>query len=494
MKKRVSRRSFLNTTAAVGVTLPYINCSKISVSKPKIRTMGKLGFDVTTLGLGGQASIQWTPADVDPVKIILKAFHLGVNYFDTSNLYGPSQLNYGKAFGHLDLLPGQPGYNESLRRSIFLTSKTHLRWAKGGEKRAGVNNWSNERNNEHTLQDVRRTLSQIFGDGQGNYPQNAYLDMVLIHDVAGMEEVDVLYTGLDDPHPNSEHIGALAALLDVRDGANRTGLNPKEEKLIRHIGFSGHFSPPVLVEMIQRDTNNILDAMLIAVNTNDRLKYNMQYNVLPVAAAKDMGIISMKVFADGAMYAKEATWSHQPDHVVRTVGTSDLPSRPLVEYSLTLPGVHTAIIGIGQIDDNAQKCQLTQNISAAQVTPDALNENDRREIEKRTNTIKDGKTNYFQTEASGLTPPLRPAIRAENRDGKPTAVLTWNTAFSSDEPVTHYEIWRNDIKIAGVPHRPQTSREPFEYTDQPGNGTFEYKVVSIDRKQRNAETTLKFVS
>ena len=41
-----------------------------------------------------------------------------------------------------------------------------------------------------------------------------------------------------------------AALRDLRDGTNRTGLNPKEETLIRHIGFSGHNSPPVMIEML----------------------------------------------------------------------------------------------------------------------------------------------------------------------------------------------------------------------------------------------------
>jgi hypothetical protein len=38
--------------------------------------------------------------------------------------------------------------------------------------------------------------------------------------------------------------------------------------------------------------------LLVAVNANDRLQFNMQHNVLPVAAAKNMGIIAMKVFAD----------------------------------------------------------------------------------------------------------------------------------------------------------------------------------------------------
>ena len=132
---RISRRRFLKASAATAAGLslaPFVSCGHIGVQKPMTRGFGRIDFGVTTLGLGGQGSLQWSPGDVDPVRIILKTFHLGVNYFDTSNLYGPSQENYGKAFRELHLIPGAPGYDEGLRRSIFLTSKTRLRYGKGG--------------------------------------------------------------------------------------------------------------------------------------------------------------------------------------------------------------------------------------------------------------------------------------------------------------------------------------------------------------------------
>jgi len=105
--------------------------------------MGRLGFEATTLGLGGQASLEWTPADEDPVKIIMKAFELSVNYFDTSNVYDGSQENYGRAFRELHLIPGRPGYSERLRSSLFLTSKTALRFGKGGSQRKEMINVTN---------------------------------------------------------------------------------------------------------------------------------------------------------------------------------------------------------------------------------------------------------------------------------------------------------------------------------------------------------------
>src|SRR5210317_488515 len=131
----LSRREFvrLSAAAAAGLTvLPGFRFGLDQLPAPMKRTFGKTGFEVTTLGLGGQASLQWTPEDVDPVAIILKAFKMGINYFDTSNLYAGSQLNFGQAFRQLNLIPGQPGYDSDLRESTFLTTKTGVRWAKPG--------------------------------------------------------------------------------------------------------------------------------------------------------------------------------------------------------------------------------------------------------------------------------------------------------------------------------------------------------------------------
>ena len=121
----------------------------------------------------------------------------------------PARLNFGKAFHIKNLIPGLSGYDETLRNSIFLTTKTHLRYAKGDGEVKGVNNWTNGDQGTHTIDDLHRSLSLMFGDGKGNYPEGAYLDMVLIHNLNTREEVDALYEGLDNPDPNAERIGAL---------------------------------------------------------------------------------------------------------------------------------------------------------------------------------------------------------------------------------------------------------------------------------------------
>lgn len=484
-KYPVSRRNFIKvsaaTTAAVSaMSLGACNTEKVPTSMK--RPFGKLGFDVTTLGLGGQASIQWTAEDVDPIPIILKAFELGVNYYDTSNLYLKSQLNFNKAFKQLNLIPGEEGYDKELRDSIWLTSKTAMRWGKPGwSEREGVNNWSQGENVKCAVDDVKRSLTQIFGDGEGNYPEGAYLNMVLCHTLNDPAEVDVLYEGLETPLDPNGNFGALVALRDLRDGTNLTGMNPKNEKLIRHIGFSGHAHPPAMMDMIQRDEFGILDGMLISINANDKTKMNMQHNVIPIAEAKGMGIIGMKVFADAALYHKEPRWSQTPVDVFRKIGTLELPSKPLIEYSLTTPGVHTLIIGIGHIDEDPMKCQLVQNFYAAQVKPNGMSADERKRIEEQAKAVRPD-SNYFQrVEKEHLSAPRDAKLKGEK--------LTWQSALADDAPISHYEVLV-DGKLAGkVEHKPQLLKsKPFSFSlRETGN---DIVLATIDKAGNRVETKL----
>ncbi len=480
----VSRRNFIKvsaaTTAAVS-TMSLGSCNTQKFPEPMKRKFGKLGFNVTSLGLGGQASIQWTPDNVEPEKIILKAFEMGINYFDTSNLYLKSQQNYNKAFKQLNLIPGEDGYNEELRKSIWLTSKTAMRWGNPGwPQRENVQNWSQGENVKCAVDDVKRSLTQIFGDGKGFYPEGAYLDMVLCHTLNTFEEVDVLYEGLETPLDPNGNFGALVALRDLRDGTNLTGMNPKKEKLIKHIGFSGHANPPAMMDMIQRDEYGILDGMLIAINANDKTKMNMQHNVIPVAEAKGMGVIGMKVFADAAMYHKEPRWSQTPDDVFMDVGTPELPSQPLIEYTLTTPGVHTLIIGVGHIDEEPMKCQLVQNFYAAQISPDGMSAAERKRIEEQAKSVRP-ESNYFQViEKTKLSAP---------RDAKLEGnMLTWNSALADDEPISHYEIMVNGKAAGKVEHQPQILKsKPFTFQISEMG---EIQIVTVDKAGNRAELNL----
>lgn len=484
---KLSRRALLKAGAMAVPGSFMISCGGSRVEKLMTRQLGRTGYEVTSLGLGGQASLQWTPEGVDPERIILKALDLGVTYFDTSNVYGPSQLNYGKAFRTSNLVPGAAGYDEAKRRSIVLASKTMIRHAKGSHP--DVSDRTQGAEGSKAVDDLKRSLSQIFGDGEGSYPEGAYLDLFQIHNLNTMAEVEAIYAGLDDPDPQAERLGTLAALRDYRDGSNLTGLNPNEEKLIRHIGISGHISSPVMIECLQRDEHDIIDTMLIAINGNDRLYFNHQYNAIPVAAAKNLGIIAMKVFADGAMYTKEPRWSRTPEDVVRTVGSPALPSRPLVEYALTTPGISTAIIGIGHVDDDDSYCQLTDDLAAAQIASGGMTESDRAGIEQVASRVRDGNTNWFQLPPEPLGAPREAVAEQERRGDQRIARLSWQTAYAGDRPIVHYEVLRDGEIVGTVEHQPQTTKTPFRFEDTLADQTAHgYTIATVDAAGRIAAT------
>jgi aryl-alcohol dehydrogenase-like predicted oxidoreductase len=487
MKQDFSRRDFLSAsaTAVVGAGFfPYLNLGAIGVERPMKRTLGRTGFEVTTLGLGGQASIQWTPAGVDPLAIIGKALDQGVNYIDTSNAYESSQANFGAAFRAMHITPGVAGYDEHRRKSLCIASKTMIRHAKGANP--NVPDRTDGPAGSRAADDIKRTLSQLFGDGKGEYPRGAYIDLFFIHNLNTIAEIDAIYEGLDHTDPRAERIGALAVLRDYRDGTNRTGLNPGEEKCIGGIGISGHWSSPVMMECLQRDEDDLIDAMLIAINANDRRCLSHQHNAIPVAAAKNVGIIGMKVFSDGAMYTKEPRWSQTPADVVRTIGAPELPSRPLVEYTLSTPDVATAIIGIGQIDHDPAHCQLTQNLSAAQIAPTSLSPGDRQEIEELVKQAGKERSNWFQEEALPLGAPRDAAAAVTDRG---TVRLTWQTAYAAEHAISHYEIRRNGQPVGTLPHQPQKTKAPFAFEDPAVDPEHTaYTVVTVDTAGQTAET------
>lgn len=185
-----TRRQLLTAAGAAAVLIdPVLAARTVAKARQNIiprRVLGRTGFMVSPLGLGGQASLQWTPEGVDAADIIVRAVELGVNYLDTANVYGPSQMNYGEAFRRLNLVPGKPGYNAALRERLYLASKTTRRYARNPADTAGP----------FAIDDLKRSLTQIFGDGQGHIPEGAYLNCIQMHAVGNYDQVAQLYTGM----------------------------------------------------------------------------------------------------------------------------------------------------------------------------------------------------------------------------------------------------------------------------------------------------------
>ncbi|MCF8110762.1 MAG: aldo/keto reductase [Desulfobacteraceae bacterium] len=463
------------------------------------RRLGRTQRQVTTFGLGGQASIQWPGQNTDPVGIIEKAYNLGINYMDTSNIYGPSQKHFGEAFARLGLSPAKGGYDPSARQKIYLATKTHIRTARKPEGESFPTDFSEGMADgfgvSTSVDDVRRSLSLMFGDGRGGYPEDAYLDCVQLHNINTMDEVDMLFEGMENPSPDRPWIGSVAALLDLREGTNHTGCNPGNEKLIRHIGISGHWNTAALIYAIQRDKKRIIDTLLVTINPADHLYMPHRYNAITTAAEACMGVIGMKVFADAAYYHKSPHFSNKPDDVWYEIGSPQLPSANLIRYALCVEGITNVITGIGHIDEDPEKCQLEQNIRAAQIkTP--LDEKTMRQIEDRiVSAGKQAANSYFQRKAAGLTPPRNVGAEADSsmpRLGRKAVRVSWDTAYAADSPIVSYEVVRNGKLAGNVAHRPQYTMQRFHFTDvfekDHQGGTAGYIVKAVDARGNKAES------
>lgn len=461
-----SRRGFLR---ALGTLPVAVRMYGLPPGELKYRKLGRTGRMVAPFALGGQASLQWTGPNIDPADIIVRAVELGVNYLDTANAYGPSQTNYGEAFRRLKLVPGAPNYNQSLRERLYLASKTGRRLALDRSGTAAT-----------AVDDLKRSLTTIFGDGKGAIPDGAYLDAIQMHNVQTIQQVDQLWENFDRRSEKGlDRIGALAGMLDYRDGTNHTGLNPERKKYIRHIGITGHLASPVLMNAIQRDKEKILDTLLVALNANDRRYLSHQHNVVPLAAAREMGIIAMKVFADGTFYGKEPRFSRTPADVILTVGKPDkTPPADLLRYTLSIPGVTCAITGIGHIDrENAKADQAVANLAASQ--SDMPSGGEVRRIEAQVAELHGTATNYFQEKARGLVQPTD--VKVERDDTR--VVVRWNTALAGAEPIEWYQIYAGERLISTVPFRPQTTLEPLSAAVSAAQvGDAPVRVVAVERK------------
>jgi aryl-alcohol dehydrogenase-like predicted oxidoreductase len=448
------------------------------------RPLGRTGREVTTFGLAGGNKVMWDLPGDEGVEIVVKAVRMGLTYLETANNYQLSQSNYGKAFRILNLTPGQPGYDHALRGRIFLATKTGLRTAlvRDGAQPVG----RSAGGGSTCIDDLKRSLTQFFGDGKGYIPEGAYIDLMQIHSLRSEADVDAAFEGLENPADKSlPRVGALAGLIDFRDGTNLTGLNPDHKKYIRHIGITGHENPTAHMYAIRRDSRNNLETLLVAINPNDRFYFCHQTNSVPVAAAKGMGIIGMKIFADGVMYGLPKKFASQPGQSVLSVGKAGKVSyEDFLQYSLAIPGVSTVISGIGLIDkaNDPNRDQIVANLSACQMR-DPMPASRRKNIEAQVADLHGTDTNFFQRPSSGLLPPQ--SVRVERPDDKAPVKVLWTTGFAAGDPIQRYEIFRRDEKIATLPFQPQLSETPFSFIDQsapasdPGGIYYRVRVVDV---------------
>lgn len=276
------------------------------------RQLGKTGVKLPVFGLGGagQTPLSQPGRETEAVAQIERAIELGIRYFDTATDYGPSEENLGKVL---------PNY----RSRVFLATKTAARDRDGA--------W----------RDLERSLKRLKTDR---------LDLWQLHHVSFAAELDQIFSSK----------GAIKAIEQA-----------KQQKIIRFSGITGHHEPAIIAQGLQRYP---FDTTLISLNAAEKHHpRSFIANALPVAKAKNIGVIAMKVPAYGKLFQNGIL-----DGMHQAMG-----------YTLSLPGVHSCVIAADSVK------QLEENFKAA-LAFKQLNQAQMAEIEKRTATAWQENTFFRQ--------------------------------------------------------------------------------------------------
>jgi len=85
MEAKMKRRTFLSTSAVAGFSLPGAHAAKVAAGDIPTRVFGKTGEKLTIIG---QAGGRFPLCSYEDAKAItLRAYELGINYFDCARIY-----------------------------------------------------------------------------------------------------------------------------------------------------------------------------------------------------------------------------------------------------------------------------------------------------------------------------------------------------------------------------------------------------------------------
>ncbi len=313
--RNTGRREFLKAGGAVTAALlapsvmaetrkamPALPSNPVTFDSMPTRNLGKTGYKVGIFSLGGQAALE-KPNNFDvAVPIIERALDLGVNYLDTSSIYGGpdrwSEQYVGKVMAHR-------------RDQAFVATKTK------------------ERTRDGSMRMIEKSLQLL---------QTDHVDLWQLHDVGIPRNVDEIFG----------KGGAFEALLEM-----------KEQKVVRYLGVTGHYRPDVLMECIRRYP---FDTILMAMNAADPHYYSFNEELLPLAVERQMGIIGMKIpgrsrllssWTPPSIEDQKHSWEGM---TIQTDKSGTLTMREAMYYTLSRP-VSTVIIGcdnIAQLEENVQ--------------------------------------------------------------------------------------------------------------------------------------------
>ena len=270
----LSRRDFLGVA---GLSPLAARTFAASTSLPR-RPFGRTGMEVPILAFGAGSRFVSYEKDEEALRVLSRAIDLGMTYIDTAHSYGngKSEERIGQ------LMPAR-------RKEVVLQTKLGAR----------------------TADDARRQIELSL-----KRLQTDRLDVLHIHAVESLDDLKTI----------EAKGGVLEAVMEARD-----------QKVARFAGITGHADPVAMKEALERHD---FDCVQMALNiARARMGWDdggavatpladgsFEALALPVANAKGMGVIAMKVFGQEQLLGQASV-------------------RELIHYALSLP-VSLATLGM----------------------------------------------------------------------------------------------------------------------------------------------------
>ena len=279
----VSRRDFLGLAAA-SIFLSHAGRHSPSMEARNgipYRTLGRSGEIVSLIGLGGyHLGMQKDPQE--SIRLIRTGLDEGINFLDNCWDYngGESEIRMGNALGD--------GY----RQKAFLMSKID-----GRTKAAAASQ-------------ISESLRRL---------QTDRIDLLQFHEVIRDTDPDRIFAAG----------GALEAVLEAQEAGK-----------IRYIGFTGHKSPDIHLQMLATASKHgfTFDAVQMPLNVMDAHFDSFEKKVLPVLLKNDIGVLGMKPMGDHfILESKTATpveCLHYAMNLPTSVVITGCDSLPILQQAL----------------------------------------------------------------------------------------------------------------------------------------------------------------
>lgn len=292
------RRAFIKKSALAAVAAT-IGALPVKAAQPKKslipkRVLGRTGVEVPIIGFGTFPFCgPYRNRNDEAVQLLQHGLDRGITFIDTATSYGGgwAQSMVGRAL-------------KNRRQDAFVATKIYGRYSY-----------------DEIMRNFEGTLKRL---------QTDYVDLLYVHNLQTIEEAD---------------------FFGRKGGVVETYYKLREQKLTRFIGVSGHADPIPVTLFIERHD---LDCALLALNaamqgvvwdnsvgsfTNDPAsRHSFEAIALPAALKKNMGILAMKVSAQGQLIGDAPK-------------KSDMHT--LMRYAWSLP-ITSAMVGMTNMEEVEQ--------------------------------------------------------------------------------------------------------------------------------------------